>query len=194
VNELLSRRPIVVALAGPNGAGKSSFYAAYLRRSNLLFINADQISLQTGVSAYKAAELAEEWRHQLLEQQDSFIFETVFSDPVGAKLDFLKVAEAKGYTALLIFVGIDNPQSSAERVAIRVSKGGHDVPQEKIQQRYARTMRNLQRALIEIGNVRVYDNSDLDKPYRLVALRDAGRDVIVRPPAPKWLKPLLPAR
>lgn len=183
-----------MALAGPNGAGKSSFYATYLRRSNLLFINADQISLQTGVSAYKAAELAEEWRRELVERQDSFIFETVFSDPVGAKLDFLKVAEARGYTVLLIFVGVDSPQSSEERVAIRVSKGGHDVPREKIQQRYARTMKNLQRAVIEIGNIRVYDNSDLYRPYRLVAFRDTGQDVIVNPPTPKWLRPLLPMK
>jgi predicted ABC-type ATPase len=192
VNELLSSRPIVVALAGPNGAGKSSFYTTYLRRSNLPFINADQLSLQTGVSAYKAAELADELRHQLVEQRDSFIFETVFSDPVGAKLDFLKAAEATGYTVLLIFIGIDSPQSSEVRVAMRVSKGGHDVPQEKIQQRYARTMNNLRRTLLEIDNVRVYDNSDLDKPYRLVALRDAGARVIAYPPTPQWLKPMLP--
>lgn len=192
MNELLSRRPIVVALAGPNGAGKSSFFATYLRQSNLPFINADQLSLQTGISAYKAAELAEELRRGLVERQDSFIFETVFSDPVGAKLDFLKAAEAKGYTVLLIFVGIDSPESSEERVAIRVSKGGHDVPREKIQQRYVRTMKNLQRAFIEIGNIRVYDNSDLDRPYRLVASKDEGREVIVYPPTPAWLKPLLP--
>ena len=194
MNELLSHRPIVVAVAGPNGAGKSSFHATYLRRANLLFINADQISLQTGVSAYKAAELAEEWRRGLVEQRDSFVFETVLSDPVGAKLDFLKTAEAKGYTVLLIFIGIDGPQSSEHRVAMRVSKGGHDVPQDKIQQRYPRTMKNLQRAFLEISNVRVYDNSDLDRPYRLIASRDAGQDVIVYPPAPKWLRPLLPSR
>ncbi len=184
----------MVALAGPNGAGKSSFYATYLRQSNLPFINADQISLQTGLSAYKAAELAEELRRGLVEQRDSFIFETVFSDPVGAKLDFLKQAEAKGYTVLLIFVGIDSAQSSVERVAIRVSKGGHDVPQEKIEQRYARTMKNLQRALTEIGNIRVYDNSDLGRPCRLVATRDKGQGVVVYSPTPKWLKALLAER
>jgi predicted ABC-type ATPase len=194
VNELLSRRPIIVAVAGPNGAGKSSFYATYLRQSNLPFINADQISLQTGVTAYKAAELAEEVRRSLMEQQDSFIFETVFSDPVGAKLESLKAAEAGGYTVLLVFIGIDSAQSSEERVAIRVSKGGHDVPADKIRQRYARTLKNLRRAFLAISNIRVYDNSDLDRPYRLVASRDAGRDVVIYPPTPKWLKPLLPSR
>jgi predicted ABC-type ATPase len=93
-----------------------------------------------------------------------------------------------------VFIGIDSPKTSEERVAMRVSKGGHDVPREKIQQRYARTMKNLQRAFFSIGNIRVYDNSDLDRPYRLVASRDAGRDVVVFPPTPKWLKLLLPSR
>jgi predicted ABC-type ATPase len=194
VNELLGRRPMVVALAGPNGAGKSSFYTTYLRQSKLPFINADQLALQTGANAYAAADLAEELRQALAEQRESFIFETVFSDPVGAKLQFLKDAETSGYTVLLIFIGIDGPETSEQRVAIRVSKGGHDVPADKIVQRYARTMKNLQRALIGLSNIRVYDNSDLERPYRLVASRDQGKDVVIHPPTPKWLKPLLPLR
>ncbi len=192
MNKLLNGRLLVVTIAGPNGAGKSSFYATYLRQSNLPFINADQISLQTGISAYKAAELAEEVRRGLIEQRASFIFETVLSDPVGAKLEFLKAAEARGYTVLLLFIGIDSPHSSEERVAIRVSKGGHDVPREKIHERYARTMKNLQRAFGTIGNIRVYDNSDLDRPYRLMASKDEGHEVVVYPPTPAWLKSLLP--
>lgn len=194
MNELLGRRPMVVALAGPNGAGKSSFYTTYLRQSKLPFINADQLALQTGANAYAAADLAEELRQALAEQRESFIFETVFSDPVGAKLQFLKDAETSGYTVLLIFIGIDGPETSEQRVAIRVSKGGHDVPADKIVQRYARTMKNLQRALIGLSNIRVYDNSDLERPYRLVASRDQGKDVVIHPPTPKWLKPLLPLR
>lgn len=185
---------MVVALAGPNGAGKSSFYTTYLRQSKLPFINADQLALQTGANAYAAADLAEELRQALAEQRESFIFETVFSDPVGAKLQFLKDAETSGYTVLLIFIGIDGPETSEQRVAIRVSKGGHDVPADKIVQRYARTMKNLQRALIGLSNIRVYDNSDLERPYRLVASRDQGKDVVIHPPTPKWLKPLLPLR
>ncbi|HTW78296.1 MAG TPA: zeta toxin family protein [Terracidiphilus sp.] len=194
MTELLQRRPIMVALAGPNGAGKSSFYSTYLKQSGLPFINSDQISLQTGVDAYRAAELADEIRRALVEQQESFIFETVFSDPVGAKLQFLKETEAKGYSVVLVFIGIDGPQICEARVAMRVSKGGHDVPANKIAERYSRTMKNLQRAFLEIGNIRVYENSDLDRPYRLVASKDAGREVEVHPPTPGWLKRLLPSR
>jgi predicted ABC-type ATPase len=184
----------MVALAGPNGAGKSSFYSTYLRQSGLPFVNADQISLRTGVDAYKAAEFADEIRRGLVEQKDSFIFETVFSDPVGAKVQFLKETAASGYTAVLIFIGIDGPRTSEDRVAMRVSKGGHDVPSNKIAERFSRTMKNLQRAFLEIDQIRVYDNSDLERPYRLVASRDAGRAVVAQPPTPAWLKPLLPPK
>jgi predicted ABC-type ATPase len=182
----------MVALAGPNGSGKTSFYSTYLKQSNLPFINADLLALQTGADAYKAAELADEIRRGLVEQRESFIFETVFSDPVGAKLQFLKETEAKGYSVVLIFIGIDGPQTSETRVAMRVSKGGHDVPANKIAERYSRTMKNLERAFLEIGNIRVYENSNLEVRYRLVARRDEGMRVVVHPPIPAWLKPVLP--
>jgi predicted ABC-type ATPase len=189
---LLSRRPILVVLAGPNGAGKTSFYRANLRPSGLRFVNADVVAHELGIDSYSAAKLTEGIRRQLIEQRESFIFETVFSDPVGQKLEFLKDAERSGYTAVLFFIGIENPEISDERVAMRVLKGGHDVPEDKIMERYPRVMKNLQRALAELSNVRVYDNSDLRSPYRLVATKENGQAIELHQPTPDWLKPLLP--
>jgi predicted ABC-type ATPase len=192
VKEILNRRPIVVALAGPNGAGKTSFYRAYLKPSGLRFVNADVIALELQIDAYRAAGLADELRRQLIEQRESFIFETVFSDPVGDKLEFLKAAERAGYSVVLFFIGVAGPAVSDERVAMRVAKGGHDVPVDKLVERYPRVMRNLQRALAELSNVRVYDNGDLKRPYRLVATRENGQAVGLHGPVPEWLRGLLP--
>jgi predicted ABC-type ATPase len=192
MNPLLSRRPILVVLAGPNGAGKTSFYRANLRPSGLRFVNADVVAHELGIDSYSAAKLTEGIRRQLIEQRESFIFETVFSDPVGQKLEFLKDAERSGYTVVLFFIGIENPEISDERVAMRVLKGGHDVPEDKIMERYPRVMKNLQRALAELSNVRVYDNSDLRSPYRLVATKENGQAIELHQPTPDWLKPLLP--
>ena len=177
--DILDRRPILVAIAGPNGAGKSTFYHSHLRQSGLRFVNADDLSRELKVGAYRAAEIADVARRELIERRESFIFETVFSDPVGDKLAFLKQAEELGYTAILFFIGIDGAETSEERVAIRVLQGGHDVPAEKIAGRYARTMENLRRALTELSNVRVYDNSDLADPYRLAVERKEGRELEV---------------
>jgi hypothetical protein len=40
----------------------------------------------------------------------------VFSDPVGAKLCVFSDAQARGYTVVLIFIGISGPERSDERV------------------------------------------------------------------------------
>jgi predicted ABC-type ATPase len=185
------RRPNLVALAGPNGAGKTTFYDAHLSKLALPFVNADDLARELELDAYLAAEAAERVRKELLARGQSFIFETVFSDPAGAKLEFLKEAERAGYRVLLIFIGIGGPETSENRVAMRVAQGGHDVPNEKLRSRYRRVMANLKRALAELSNVRVYDNSDLLSPYRLAA-RMEERTLTVIPPVPSWLKPLLP--
>ena len=191
MTDLLDRRPIVVAIAGPNGAGKSTFYRAFLAESGLRFVNADQLGLQLNVEPYRAAELADAVRRELIARKESFIFETVFSDPVGDKLAFLWDAAAGGYAVVLYFVGIDSAETCRQRVEMRVAKGGHDVPSDKIDSRYARTMENLRKALVSLPNVYMYDNSDLRSPYKLVAESTEGT-LQTHSPVPKWLRPLLP--
>jgi predicted ABC-type ATPase len=182
----------MVALAGPNGAGKSTFYDAHLARTGLYFVNADILSASLGLNPYRAAELAETLRRQLIERRESFIFETVFSDPGGEKLRLMKEAQSAGYTVLLTFIGIDGPEASNTRVAMRAASGGHDVPRDKLVERFPRVMRNLQKALSELQNIRVYDNSDFTRPYRLVAIREDGGEIKLHDPVPEWLHPLLP--
>jgi predicted ABC-type ATPase len=180
-------RPIVVAVAGPNGAGKSTFYEAHLRPAGLRFVNADELSRELGVDAYQAAEVAGQLRRALVEQGESFVFETVFSDPVGDKLEFLKRAEKKGYTVVLCFIGLDGPGLSEERVAMRVLQGGHDVPTDKLRARYPRTLANLAKAMEELAHVLVFDNSDMRRPFRRVAAFEAGKRIDKHPPSPRWL-------
>jgi predicted ABC-type ATPase len=192
MTNLLDRRPIVVALAGPNGAGKSTFYRAFLADSGLRFVNVDQLAQQLNIDPYRAAELADAVRRELIARKESFIFETVFSDPVGDKLAFLLNAAARGYTVVLYFVGIDSAETSRERVEMRVVKGGHNVPSGKIDSRYARTIENLRKALVSLPNVYVYDNSDLGRPFTLVAAVEEGQGIKLNEPTPQWLRSLLP--
>jgi predicted ABC-type ATPase len=191
-NRILKRRPIVIALAGPNGAGKSTFFEAFLSSSGLRFVNADVLALSLGTDAYAAAEQADAIRHKLVELRESFIFETVLSDPIGEKVLFLRQAQESGYTVLLIFIGLESPELSDTRVAMRAAAGGHDVPQKKLVERYPRTLENLKRALAEIRNVWVYDHSDLDRGYKIVAVREEGQAIKLYAPVPHWLRPLLP--
>lgn len=186
------RRPVLVALAGPNGAGKTTFYHAHLAAAGLRFVNADVVSRELGLDAYAAARLAGALRQELVKHRESFVFETVFSDPLGDKLAFLKDAVKTGYRVVLCFIGISGPDVSEERVAMRVSQGGHDVPSEKLIARFPRTQANLRTALRELPEVRVYDQSDLRTPFRQVAVIQNAQAANLNPPIPYWLKPLLP--
>ena len=183
----LDRRPMIVALAGPNGAGKSTFYHAHLRLAGLRFVNADVLARALKINPYEAATVADSLRRELVRQGESFVFETVFSDPVGDKLGFLRDAAAAGYTVVLCFIGISGADVSEQRVAMRVTQGGHDVPTEKLESRYPRTMANLTTALLEMPYVWIFDNDDLRAPYRLVVVYEHGQLVALHRPIPRWL-------
>ncbi|MHB1673580.1 MAG: zeta toxin family protein [Acidobacteriaceae bacterium] len=190
----LDRRPVIVALAGPNGAGKTTFYFAHLQSAGLRLVNADVLAFELKMFPYEAAKVVAAIRRELVHQRESFVFETVFSDPVGDKLSFLKEAIRAGYTVVLCFIGMSGPAVSEERVAMRVSQGGHDVPSAKLYARYPRILANLQAALRELPHVWVFDNDDLRTPFRFVAACESGRVTTLNKPVPAWLRTLLPSR
>jgi predicted ABC-type ATPase len=191
MNLPLDRRPVIVALAGSNGGGKTTFYHAHLQPAALRFINADVLARELKLDPYAAAHVAEALRRQLMEQRESFVFETVFSDPVGDKLAFLKEAARTGYNVILCFIGIAGPEVSEERVAMRVSQGGHDVPAEKLVARFPRTLANLKTAIRDLPQVWIFDNDDLRTPFRQVAVFENGQRMTLQEPVPGWLAPLL---
>ena len=187
----LDRRPVVLALAGPNGAGKTTFYFSHLRAAGLRLVNADVLARELDLDAYAAARLADSLRRELIAQRESFVFETVFSDPVGEKIEFLRQASEAGYTTILCFIGISGADVSDQRVAMRISQGGHDVPQAKLRERFPRVLANLKSAIGVLPHVWVYDNDDLARPFRLVAVVENGNVVRLNLPVPRWLKTVL---
>jgi predicted ABC-type ATPase len=172
--DFLDFRPIIVALAGPNGAGKSTFYEAHLAESGLRFVNADTIALALNLDAYQAADIASAIRQALVSERESFIFETVLSDPVGEKVNQLAGFARLGYSVVLIFIQLNNVELSLQRVAMRVSQGGHDVPDKKLRGRFRRTLKNLERAIKRLPHVLIFDNSDLNEPFRFMRRYENG--------------------
>jgi predicted ABC-type ATPase len=187
----LDRRPTIVAIAGPNGAGKTTFFHSHLASSGLRFVNADVLAAELAVDPYQAARLADALRRALVARGESFVFETVFSDPVGERISFLEEAVRRRYSVVLCYIGLTGPEQSAERVAMRVSQGGHDVPDDKLRSRFCRTLDNLQAAISRLPHVLIYDNSDLNAPYRMVAALDHGRWSHLQELIPEWLRPLI---
>ena len=185
---VFDQRPIVVAVAGPNGAGKTTFYHAHLASAGLRFVNADLLALELRLDAGGAMAMANALRRALVQRRESFVFETVFSDPVADKLTFLTETASLGYTVVLCYIAIPSAATSEERVAMRVSQGGHDVPSEKLKTRFPRTLANLHAAIRDLPHVLVFDHSDLDRPYRLVATFERGQCTERVEPLPPWLE------
>ncbi|MBL8673746.1 MAG: hypothetical protein JNL07_02580 [Rhodospirillales bacterium] len=183
----------LLVLAGSNGAGKSTFHDLYVRPLGLAFVNADLIARDLGIAdpvarARRAGEVAEDERRSLLARGESFCMETVFSDPVGAKLGLLRDARRAGYEVVLLFIGIDGPDLSLLRVAQRVAQGGHDVPDDRLRARFPRTLENLKRAIGEVDMALLLDNSDAERPFRTVARYERGARVSRLRRLPPWAK------
>jgi predicted ABC-type ATPase len=151
-------------IVGPNGAGKTTFVTHILSAQlpvGVPFVNADEIARQQwpedpAAHAYDAAELAERTRAKLLLVGISFIAESVFSHP--SKVELVRVAKQNDYTVIMHVLLI--PEFLAvRRVAYRVQAGGHDVPEQKIRERYARLWKNVAASVPLVDTVIVYDNS-----------------------------------
>lgn len=108
-------------------------------------------------NSYLAAALAEAVRHELLEEGQTFTFETVMSHP--SKIEFMKDARARGYRVYLYFVATDDPDINIDRVHRRVLQGGHPVDDEKIVERYHKSIALMTQACEVAHRAYVFDNS-----------------------------------
>lgn len=122
--------------------------------------------------------------HNLLDHCDKFTYETVMSH--HSKIDFLKLAKSKGYRIYLYFVSLIDPQLNIGRVATRVSSGGHNVPDDKVESRYYRSMDNLFEAINIADKSYIFDNS-YERP-KLIATVLNDRLEIQSSTVPLWFK------
>lgn len=168
-------------------AGQTTFYHAHLAPAGLRLVNADVLALELGLGAAEAMATANALRRALVARRESFVFATVFSDPVGDTLAFLADTAANGYTVVQCLIELASADQSDQRVAMRVSQGGHDVPADNIRSRFPRTLSNLHTAILQLPHVTVFDNSDLARPFRLVATYENGQRRFHDDPVPPWL-------
>jgi predicted ABC-type ATPase len=164
--------PIVTMIAGPNGSGKSTLIRKLqeLGADFAYHLNADEFakSIGGGNDAARAAQqIVREARDDFLRRRIDYSWETVMSHP--SHIDHFIAARRAGYTARLIFVAVDDPLVSVLRVRERVQAGGHAVPEDRIEARYWRCLDQLPRALLASDEARIFDNSDLSEPFRLIA-------------------------
>ncbi|GHT53787.1 ATPase AAA [Bacteroidia bacterium] len=159
-------KPKLLIVAGPNGSGKTSVTGKILKHKwmeGCEYINPDNIARDvfgdwnSADSVLKAARYAADIRENCIANGHGLIFETVLS--ALDKIAFIQKAKQEGYFIRLFFIGTDNPQINAARVAHRVMTGGHDVPIHKIISRYHKSIVNCALLAPLVDRLYIYDNS-----------------------------------
>ena len=194
-------------LAGTNGAGKSSVAGGALIQAGMEFFNPDPIavrlrSLNPSLSQLEANSLAWKEGKRLLERAIARRIDYAFETTLGGRtiVSLLEEAAAKEIELLVWYVGLSSPELHIARVKARVVRGGHDIPEEKIRERYAQSVLNLIRLMPSLAELLVYDNSEEADPYTgkeprplLVLHLRHGKILRVCDPArvPEWAKPIV---
>lgn len=185
-------KPTMIVIAGPNGAGKSTLYETRVAPSFAgPFINADVIQREEMQdlsldASYEAARLAASRRSEFLREGRDFATETVFSH--SSKLDLVEDARSKGFTIILMHVGVDSSELSVQRVNARVGEGGHAVPEDKVRARYDRGAALIRKAVLKADRGMVFDNSRLNQPPSHLLTLANGRLRYAAPHLPAWIR------
>jgi predicted ABC-type ATPase len=141
------------------------------------------------VNSYLASVASDFLRQKLMAQKISFTVETVMSHP--GKVELLALAQAAGYRTYLYFVATDDPAINISRVRNRVKLGGHEVPEDRIEKRYHRSLGLLMDAIRHTNRAYVFDNSgeNKDKKHTGLAEITEGRELELKTDRiPAWFK------
>jgi predicted ABC-type ATPase len=177
-------------IAGPNGSGKSTAYSRTDVEgiaANFWIVNPDLLTariqaaelLNLNSANLTAVERLERWLEATLRVHKSVGVETVLS--TGKYQRLVELAKSLHFSFRLIYVMLDDPELNVARVRQRVSQGGHDVPPEKVVERYWRSLAQLPWFMEQADAADIYDNSGAQP--RLVGHKAEGQ-LVVSPRAP----------
>ena len=175
--------PLLLIIAGCNGAGRTTFARPYTAARELPFLNADDLTLdyreRAGLSEDAALVRAGRTFLAAIDEQIGrgvdFAFETTLSG--GYINGVVGRAKAAGYRVELVYLFVDSAQVAVARVAQRVRKGGHDVPEEAIRRRYERSRGNFLKLRNRVDGWRMYYSAGGD--ITLIAERNGASLVIL---------------
>ena len=169
--------PTYTIFAGANGAGKTSIYKSiyYNENKDEKRINTDEMVARIGSwkdnnlqmkSAREAVKLIKSY----ISEEISFNQETTLSGK--SVLKNIKMAKERGFFIVMNYIGVENPDVAKNRVKIRVSKGGHGIPEDTIERRYHSSLKNLKDAIEICDEINVYDNTQIFK--EIINYRDGN--------------------
>jgi len=98
-------------------------------------------------------------------------------------LRMMKKAKELGYLVVLMYVGTTRVEINMQRVRFRVTRGGHDVPEEDQIRRYPRSLANAAKALAIADEAVILDNSG-SRYVKVAVKRATGIELFE--PVPEW--------
>ena len=137
------------------------------------FVHADEIA--KGLSPFNPESVAIEAGRLMLQRMDDLLARARILHlkrrwQLRSYVKFIERAHAKGYFVTLLYFWLPTPEQAIERVATRVSEGGHNIPSDVIRRRYANGIRNLVTLYTPICNFwTIYDNSSADAEIKIIA-------------------------
>jgi len=153
-------------ISGCNGAGKTT--ASYTILPEILdckeFVNADEIAkglspFQPEKASFEAGRIMLNRIDELFQKEVDFAFETTLS--AKSYISIVKKAQSQGYFVTLIFFWLNSVELAKQRVKVRVNEGGHNIPEDVIERRYIRGIKNLFEIYLKnCDNVMLFDNSN----------------------------------
>ena len=160
--------PAFWVIAGPNGSGKSSISgrAEFQALIGVAVLNPDartreiliaEPHLTNREANLRAVIEAEEEVRAKIEQGVPVAIETVLS--TDKFLKHVRAAKAKGLAVKMMYVALPEPDDNVARVRLRVEAGGHDVPEDKIRERWESSHRMLERFAPLLDYLVVIDTS-----------------------------------
>ena len=201
------KTPRIYVLAGTNGAGKSSIAGAMLIEEGVEYFNPDEAAelirvANPDITLEESQSAAWEEGRRLLERAIHERLDYAFETTLGGRTipALLEQAMEAGIEVHIWYVGLTNVELHIERVHARVKRGGHDIPEERIRQRYARSLLNLIQLMPKLTELMVYDNSVEADPHigampepRLIVHLNRGKslDVCELALTPEWAKPIV---
>lgn len=202
----VTKRGRIFIIAGTNGAGKSRLAGEYFAREKGAYYNPDTRTRELVAAGLDLPDAnAQSWRggydalRRAIDRGESFTLETTLGG--NSICQELHRAAKAGQDVRIAYIGLASPELHIERVRARVARGGHDIPEAKIRQRYTRSLHNLISLIGVATELYVFDNSretDDGSPSVRRVLEMKGR-LIIRPSAdklgatPEWAKPIVAA-
>lgn len=193
---------MILVLAGVNGAGKSSIGGACLRANGQNWYNPDEIAreMRLRFPQRRSRDIDSQVWHEGLNRlkhairtDTHFVFETTLGG--NSITTTLLDAIAAGLAVRIWYCGLESPELHIERVAARAARGGHDIPEHKIRERYISSMRNLCRLAPGLNKLAVYDNSNpldgsgLPDVHELITVEN-GSITRLNENMPDWARPV----